>query len=295
MIGVSSNISRAERERDEANYQYFVSLAESRASLTNLPMMAFLTAIMLGLVAAPIGSMVYFGEHRTGLLPLFLAHLVMIGFSMLLLVATLFQSWVFRYQVLASGLSVFFAVVGWVYALSALALCIAATVPDPKWAFKGGVMVSGERLALFALIGSLYVAGATVVHVLLLRKRLREGHSEERTMGNYLAASSVYSSKSLWIIFAVAVIGPNLLTGGRYVLVTVGTLLFLLFASVLTSLPVEFGYLTYLKARDKKYWERRPPKIVVSRARKIAVLKKVGMWVFIVIAAIAALTFLPLI
>jgi hypothetical protein len=114
-------------------------------------------------------------------------------------------------------------------------------------------------------------------------------------MGNYLAASSVYSSKSLWIIFAVAVIGPNVLTGGRYVLVTVGLLLFLLFASVLTSLPVEFGYLTYLKSRDKKYWEERPPKIVMKRAQKIAVLKKIGKWVLITLAVVAALVLLPLV
>jgi hypothetical protein len=68
---------------------------------------------------------------------------------------------------------------------------------------------------------------------------------------------------------------------------------------VFTSLPVEIGYLTYLKSRDKKYWERRLPKIVVSRAQKraeqTAILKKVGKWTLIVLAVIAALVFLPLV
>ena len=137
----------------------------------------------------------------------------------------------------------------------------------------------------------MYLCGAILVHVLLLRKRLLEGHSEKRTMGNYLAASSVYSSKSLWIIFGVAVIGPNLLTGGRYVLVTLGALMFLVFASAFTSLPVEIGYLTYLKSRDKKYWEERPPKIVVPRAQKraqrTAALKKVAKWLLAVLAVMS--------
>lgn len=284
-------MSKAERERDKANYQYFVSLADSRASLTRLPGMAFLTALLLGVNLIFVVSMIFFGEHHLELLPFFYGYLVVIGFSLVMLVVSLFQGWVFRYQVLSSSFMVLFAVVGWVYALSFMALAIAATVEDP-WEVRGGVMVSGQRLALFALIGSLYVIGATVVHVLLLRKRLREGHSEKRMMGNYGASSRVYGKKSFWIIFAVAVIGPNVLTGGRYVLVTVGILMFLFLASIATSLPVEFGYLTYLKSQDKRYWEQRPPKIVVSRAQKIATLKKVGKWVLIVFAAIAVIAVL---
>ncbi|MEO7017105.1 MAG: hypothetical protein ABI067_11265, partial [Leifsonia sp.] len=244
----------------------------------------------------PSGSMVFFGERHTELLPLFYGHLVVIALSVLVGVLSLLKGWVFRFQVFASSLTVFFAVIGWVYAVCFLPLGMASTVEDPEWSFAGGVMVSGERLALFAVIGSMYVCGATFVHVLLLRKRLREGHSEKRTMGNYLAASSVYSSKSLWIIFGVAVTGPNVLTGGQYVLVTVGSLGFLLFASVLTSLPVEFGYLTYLKSRDKKYWEQRPPKVVVSRAQKRAqkttTLKKVGKWTLIALAVIVVIAVL---
>ena len=284
--------AKRERERVEANYQYFVSLGESRASLTRLPFMGLLTAILLGLVLIPSGSMVFYGEHHVELLWLFYAHLVMIGFSLVVCVVSAFQGWVYRFQVFSSGLMTLFALIGWVYAACFMALGIASTVPNPEWEFAGGAMVSGERLALFSVIGFVYVCGAFVVHVLLLRHRLRVGHSEKRTMGNYLAASSAYSSKSLWIIFAVALVGPNILTGGEYLLVTVGGLGFLLFASVSPSLPVEFGYLAYLKSQDRKYWEQRPPKIVTSRAQKIRALKKVGKVLLIIIAVIVVLAVL---
>ena len=291
MTMVTSRVSniKSERARDEANCNYFVSLAESRASLTNLPMMAFVTVFLLALTLAWLGSMVFYAGYRDQA-PLFYAQIAVIGFSTVVLVSSAFRGWVFRYQVFASSLTVFFAVVGWVYATSLMAICIGTV----EIGVSGSATFSSARLAIAGIVGPLYVCSAAVVHVLLLRKRLREGHSERRTMGNYLAASSVYSSKSLWIIFAVAVIGPNVLTGGRYVLMTFGLLLFLLFASVLTSLPVEFGYLAYLKSRDKKYWEKRPPRIVVTREQKLSTLRKVGKWVLIALAAVAALVFLPL-
>lgn len=286
--------TKSQRERDEANFNYFVSLANSRASLTNLPMMSMLTAILMGLIVPFVGSMAFYDGYQAAA-PLFYVQIAVIGFSLLMFVLSVFQSWVFRHQILASSLTAFFAVAGWVYALSFAAICM-ATIDVGLF---GVAEFSSTRLPIAAIVGPMYVCGATLVHVLLLRKRLREGHTEKRTMGNYLAASSVYSSKSVWIIFGVAVVGPNVLTGGRYVLVTGGTLMFLLFASVLPSLPVEFGYLTYLKSRDKKYWEERPPKIVVPRAQKrakqAATLKKVGNWTLIIVAVIAALVFLPLI
>ena len=284
--------AKCERERKKANEQYFLSLADSRASLTSLPMMGLVTAFLLGLDLALVCSMVFYGEHHLELLPLFYAHLVVIGFSFVVCVVSAFQGWVYRFQVFSSGLMTLFALIGWVYALCFMALGIASLVPDTLWGSAGGVMVSGERLALFSVIGFVYVCGAFVVHVLLLRHRLRVGHSEKRTMGNFLAASSAYSSKSLWIIFVVALVGPNVLTGGEYLFVTVGGLLFLVFASVCPSLPVEFGYLAYLKSQDRKYWEQRPPKIVTSRAQKIRALKKVGKVLLIIIAVIVVLAVL---
>lgn len=276
-----------ERTRETANLDYFLSLANSRASLTALPGMAVVTAALLGLCMIPVTSMVFFSGHHLDLLPLFHAQLWAIGFSILVGVLSAFKSWVFRFQVFASSLSVLFALIGWVYALCFLALGIASFVNDP--AYFGGAMVSRDRLTLLSAVGCLYVCGAVCVHVLLLRKRLREGHSAKRTLGNLVAASSVYSSKSVWIIFGAAVIVPNVLTEGEYVMLTFGILGFLLFASVTTSLPVEFAYLTYLKSRDRKYWEERPPKEVIEKAGVVRGLKKFGKWALIVIGAIVVI------
>ena len=278
---------KEERKRDAANVAYFLSLADSRASLTALPVMAFLTAVLLGLCLTLWASLVFFGEHHTELLPLFYANLWVIGFSVLVGVLSLFRWWVFRFQVFASSLSVLFAVLGWVYAICFMALGLGSTVR--VFAYTSGMMVSLERLTPLAVTGVLYVCGATFVHVLLLRKRLREGHSAERTMGNLVAASSVFRAKSLWLIFGVAVIVPNVLTRGEYGILTFGVLGFLLFASVTTSLPVEFAYLTYLKSQDKKYWERRPPKQTIEKAAVVRGLKKFGKWALIVIGAIVVI------
>ena len=279
--------AKRERERVEANYQYFVSLGESRASLTKLPFMGLLTAIILGLTFPLLGSVVFYSGYQAWSL-LFYVHLALIGFSLVVCVVSAFQGWVYRFQVFSSGLMTLFTLIGWVYALCFGPMCMA--IVDIG---SGGVAdFSSPRLPFFVLFGLLYVCGACVVHVLLLRHRLRVGHSEKRTMGNYLAASSAYSSKSLWIIFTVALIVPNLLTGGEYLLVTVGGLIFLFFASVCPSLPVEFGYLAYLKSQDRKYWEQRPPKVVTSRAQKIRALKKVGKVFLIIIAVIVVLAVL---
>ncbi|NQX11508.1 hypothetical protein HQQ80_07725 [Microbacteriaceae bacterium VKM Ac-2855] len=284
---MSKSASRAERERNEANYQYFVSLANTRASLTSLPLMAFVTAFVLGITLPWLGSMI-FDDGYDDLWLLFHLQIAFIAFSVVMLVLSLFQRWVFRCQVLTSSFMVLFVLAGWVYGPCLIATCLATV----EIGMDGVARFVDMRLAVAAIIGPSYVAGATVVHVLLLKKRLREGHSEKRTLRNYLATSSAYSPKSLWIIFAAAIVGPNLLTGGRYVLVTVGTVMFLFLASVTPSLLVEFGYLTYLKSRDKKYWERQPSRAVVSRAQKKIVLKRVVKWALIVFAATAGVAVL---
>ena len=282
MGGNEANVN-ADLARQAANREYFLGLANSRASLTNLPMMAFMTAVLLGIGIPWIGSWVFNAGHP-GLLPLFYTQIAVAVFSLLMTVATVFRGWVFRYQVLSSGLMVFFAVAGWVYALALLTVGLATYDSGPQ----SGAGFSSARLAVAGVVAPVYVLSATVVHVLLLRRRLRTGYSEERTIGNYRAASSVFSSKSLWIILAVALIAPILLVGGRYLLATAGTVLFLVIVSITTSLPVEFGYLTYLKSRDRTYWEARPARVVTPRGVKAARWKKVRKWALIVLGIFAA-------
>ncbi len=276
--------SNAGLARQAANREYFLGLANSRASLTKLPMMALMTAVLLGIGIPWIGSWVFDAGHP-GLSPLFYTQIVVAVFSLLMAVATAFRGWVFRYQVLSSSLMVFFAVAGWVCALALLTVGLATYDSGPQ----SSAGFSSARLAVAGIVAPLYVFGATVVHVLLLQKRSRTGYSDERTAANYAAASSVLSSKSLWIILAVALIAPNLLTGGRYLLATAGIVLFLVIVSITTSLPVEFGYLTYLKARDRTYWEVRPSKAAVSNGVKAARWKRVRKWALIVLGVFAAL------
>ena len=277
--------AKRERERQKANEQYFLSLADSRASLTSLPAAAIACMFFLGLTQLLIGSAVYEGNENF-LVPFWVNNAI-IGLCFLTIFPTVIKPLVYRFQVFFTALLVVLV------SFLGYAMCLMAwSIGTLTEAGTATLVYSSEVYTVFGFVAVAYISGACVVQILLLRHRLRVGYSEDRTMGNFLAVSSVYSSKSLWIIFAIALIGPNLLTGGQYIMLTIGGLGFLFFASVFPSLPVEFGYLTYLKARDKKYWEQRPPKIVIERAKKIRTLKKTGKVTLIIIAVIVVVAVL---
>lgn len=278
---------KTKRARDKANVNYFITLANTRGSLENLPIMALLSVIFLSLDTLAVFTTAIVEGHRE-LMPLFSTQLALIGFSALMLVVAPIKALVFRFQTFFSALMAVFAVI-WVYMLTFLAMVMVIQVRLPM-----STILNLELLPFFAIGGPLYVAGALGVHVLMLKKRLRDGHSEERTHGNVVAASSAYSSKSVWIIAAVTLIVPNVLTQGQYFLQIFGLAGFLFLASVMPGLVVEFTYLAYLKSQDRKYWVRRPPKRVYTRQEIIAALKKVRKWIVIgltVFAVIQMLTF----
>lgn len=104
------------------------------------------------------------------------------------------------------------------------------------------------------LVAAVTVVGSLAANSLLLRHRLRVGFSQERTNGNFMATSEIHVSKSFWIIFAVTMIVPNLVTQGKYLPNVFGWVLLLLFSVVFPSPIVEFSYLAVLKTKDKKYW-----------------------------------------
>ncbi|GAB3575470.1 hypothetical protein GCM10027406_07010 [Leifsonia lichenia] len=266
-------LSKDERERVAANETYFIVLAESRASLVNLPVIAFVNALFLGFITLMAGATATVpGSHQGFFGVLFCAHLVLLAFSALVLLLTFLRPLIFRVQVLFSGVMAVCAAV-MVYALCFVGIAMVVHVDR-----AGNTVLDVALFPVVGVIGLLYICGATVVHVLLLRKRLREGHSEARTLGNLGAASSLYSSKSMWFIFAAVTVIPNILTQGQYLVQTLGVILFLFLAAVTPSLPVEFSYLAYLKSRDKRYWEVRPRKRR-KKGRAHAVFKKIGMWV----------------
>lgn len=288
-MGMNEDMTDIARERDVANSAYFLAFRDSRFSLLRLPLMSFMTATMVGVVTFLLVSMIFYNDHEQEFLPLFYAHIVVMAFSVLVWMLSFFRGWVFRFQVLSTGLMAFFAVAGWLYACCFLAAGIASVVDNPE----GGKMISADILAIFAVWGSLLIIGATVTHVLLLRRRLRVGHSAQRTMANLFAQSSVYSSKSLWLIFGATVIGPQIITQGKYLALTLGTLIFLFLAWVFTELVVEAFYFVYLKSQDKQYWEKRPPRQTEQREKK-QLLKKIMKWVLILFGIFVLLLILTI-
>ena len=103
-------------------------------------------------------------------------------------------------------------------------------------------------LVICTLLGFIY-------HYFWLKKQLKIGFSPTRTLGNYSAKSSSYSSNALTIIFVCFMIGAAL-TG--YFGVVLGVSVSILFSYAFTQLLTEVGYLLYLKTKSKEYWEDEP-------------------------------------
>jgi hypothetical protein len=236
----------------EANLVYFQALAHSRASLTGLGPLTFVTIFILGLdTGVGLNSLIWEGaeEYRGP----FIAHLVFLGLMGVIVLVSLFRKLLYRFQVLFSAV---FAVMAAVMVYSICFLGVVLSSFD-------GVRARGFSPELFALVGvpaAMLLAGAVVVHVWLLRRRLRVGHSEKRTMGNFQAVSRASRVRTFWITFSlIAVLAvPNVLTLGKFLTNTVGVAGLLLFVLATPSLPVECTYLAVLKARDRRYWEKLP-------------------------------------
>ena len=103
-------------------------------------------------------------------------------------------------------------------------------------------------LVICTLLGFIY-------HYFWLKKRLKIGFSPTRTLGNYFAKSSSYSSNALTIIFVCSMLGA-ILSG--YFVVVLGIALTILFSYAFSQLLTEVGYLLYLKIKSKEYWEDEP-------------------------------------
>lgn len=101
----------------------------------------------------------------------------------------------------------------------------------------------------------LCVIAGFVYHYFWLKKQLKIGFSPTRTLGNYFAKSSSYSSNSLMIIFVCSMLGAML---SGYFGVVLGIALTILFSYAFSQLLTEVGYLLYLKTKSKEYWEEEP-------------------------------------
>lgn len=254
---------------DDANRNYFVGLANTRASLRRLPALAGLIILVLGIynVSALNRPDSYAGYKVFSALAV--VNFVIIIACVLALTLFMFKGLVYRFQTVSSAVMAAAAAM-LVYTLCLLVLML-ATLAHAR----------GQEyyVTLFALIGvttAVLVVVSTAVHVSLLRRRLRAGHSDKRTVGNYLAVSRSNRAKIVWIILGLSVVAPIVLTSGRLLPEVVGGVGLLLFSAVTPSLPVEFAYLAYLKSKDRGYWEPSPQ---IPRGERVRKIRRLGLWV----------------
>jgi hypothetical protein len=246
----------------DMNRNYFKALSATRASLDRLALMMVVLIVCLGI--SNLGPLGWFAEVPGGEIFSLLSNLntvIMVVCGAVLLVSAL-RSVTYRYQVLFSAVMAA-AALGWVYSLCLLAL------PLATFSKALGKSASANLFVVGGIAAVVLVAGSLVVHLVLLRRRLRLGHSEKRTIGNFVAVSGSNRAKIIWITLAAVAVVPNVLTSGQYLVNFFGVLMLIACACVIPSLPVEFAYLAYLKSIDRAYWETRPRSMPNARRRRL--------------------------
>lgn len=162
----------------------------------------------------------------------------------------LMGAFIYRRQVLSTTL-LLFTYAGMFLSLQVMGLIIIVSALANKEfeiGFTKYATIVIPFLVICTLLGFIY-------HYFWLKKQLKIGFSPTRTLGNYFAKSSSYSSNALTIIFVCSMIGAAL-TG--YYGVVLGVSVSILFSYAFTQLLTEVGYLLYLKTKSKEYWEDEP-------------------------------------
>lgn len=162
----------------------------------------------------------------------------------------LMGAFIYRRQVLSTTL-LLFTYAGMFLSLQVMGLLIIVSALANK-EFEVGFPKYGFLVIPFLVICTLL---GFIYHYFWLKKQLKIGFSPTRTLGNYFAKSSSYSSNALTIIFVCSMIG-TVLTG--YFGVVLGVSVSILFSYAFTQLLTEVGYLLYLKTKSKEYWEDEP-------------------------------------
>ena len=235
---------------EQANKVYFKSLANTRASAS---MMLISFAGVFVLLIEILSFYSYydkivivnpFSNWFFDILVSYCLYLIIVFFIPLI------GKFAYRRQVLSTTL-LLFTYAGMFLSLQVMGLLIIVSalankefeVGFPKYGF-----IVTPFLVICTLLGFIY-------HYFWLKKQLKIGFSPTRTLGNYFAKSSSYSSNALTIIFVCSMIGAAL-TG--YYGVVLGVSVSILFSYAFTQLLTEVGYLLYLKMKSKEYWEDEP-------------------------------------
>lgn len=235
---------------EQANKVYFQSLANTRAS-ASMMLISFAGVFVL---LIEILSFYSYYDKIVGVNPFSNWFFdILVSYCLYLIIVffiPLIGKFAYRRQVLSTTL-LLFTYAGMFLSLQVMGLLIIVSALANK-EFEVGFPKYGFIVITFLVICTLL---GFIYHHFWLKKQLKIGFSPTRTLGNYFAKSSSYSSNALTIIFVCSMIGAAL-TG--YYGVVLGVSVSILFSYAFTQLLTEVGYLLYLKTKSKDYWEDEP-------------------------------------
>ena len=239
---------------EELNKNYFQSLGATRASV------GMLGLAWSGIFALSIAlsHVYYFIKDQLKLNPfsnlIFLFFCVYLLFMLICQVISFNQKLIYRHQFF--GTAMLFAMINGL--LLSLVLTDYVIVVLTNNLLRNSFIYT----IIFGLSSLILFLGLILYNVRWLKKQLETGFSEQRTNANYVAASSVYSKPSIWIILGATLLGGMMvgwITG--YYKQIFGIFGNLVFISAFSRLIVEVGYLLKLRAKDKTYWEEVPEEL----------------------------------
>ena len=235
---------------EQVNKVYFKSLANTRASAAMM-LISFAGVFVL---LIEILSFYSYYDKIVGVNPFSNWFFdILVSYCLYLIIVffiPLIGKFAYRRQVLSTTL-LLLTYIGIFLSLQVMGLLIIVSALANK-EFEVGFPKYGFIVIPFLVICTLL---GFIYHYFWLKKQLKIGFSPTRTLGNYFAKSSSYSSNALTIIFVCSMIGAAL-TG--YYGVVLGVSVSILFSYAFTQLLTEVGYLLYLKTKSKEYWEDEP-------------------------------------
>ena len=252
---------------EELNKNFFQSLGATRASV------GMLGLAWSGIFALSIAlsHVYYFIKDQLKLNPfsnlIFLFFCVYLLFMLICQVISFNQKLIYRHQFF--GTAMLFAMINGL--LLSLVLTDYVIVVLTNNLLRNSFIYT----IIFGLSSLILFLGLILYNVRWLMKQLETGFSEQRTNANYVAASSVYSKPSIWIILGATLLGGMMVgwISGYYkqILGIFGNLVFI---SAFSRLIVEVGYLLKLRAKDKTYWEEVPEELYNQSIFKTLDFKK---------------------
>lgn len=252
---------------EELNKNYFQSLGATRASVGMLGL-AWSGIFVLSIA---LSHVYYFIKDQLKLNPfsnvIFLFFCVYLLFMTICQIISFNQKLIYRHQFL--GTAMLFAMINGL--LLSLVLTDYVIVVLTNNLLRNSFIYT----IIFGLSSLILFLGLILYNVRWLKKQLETGFSEQRTNANYVAALSVYSKPSIWIILGATLLGGMIvgwISGySKQILGIFGNLVFI---SAFLRLIVEVGYLLKLRAKDKTYWEEVPEELYNQSIFKTLDFKK---------------------